>query len=65
MPAIFEVGAGGKKQVSQSAAGQWHIRVRDEQGHWGRWLPCEPNRRPRWAWYNPRAGKSRLPDADC
>ena len=55
---IFCVGNFGKKQAAQRADGQWFYRSRERFG-FGRWLPCEG--RPDNAWYNPAAGRARLP----
>lgn len=57
--AIFAVGTAGTKQAAQRADGQWFYRVRTS-AQWGRWLPCEG--RPDHAWYDPRAGRARLPE---
>ncbi|WP_159711569.1 hypothetical protein [Geminicoccus flavidas] len=56
--AIFAVGTAGAKQAAQRADGQWFYRVK--QKVWRRWLPCEG--RPDHAWYDPRAGRARLPE---
>ena len=58
---IFRVGARRDKQASLRADGQWFLRLLNPAGHWGRWLPCEPNARPAWAWYDPTARRARLP----
>jgi len=60
---IFSVGNAGKKQAAQRDDGQWFYRTKgfgSGRGfHWGRWLPCDS--RPDGAWYNPNAGRARLP----
>lgn len=59
---IFAVGTVGAKQAAQRADGQWFYRVRTLGGtrRFGRWLPC--GGRPDHAWYNPSAGRARLPN---
>ncbi len=60
---IFSVGAGGK-QAAQREDGQWFYRLRRVASlrgsmGWSRWLPCDG--RPECAWYDPQAGRARLP----
>jgi len=57
---IFAVGSAGGKQAAQREDGQWFYRRRNQFG-WGRWLECDG--RPNGSWYNPQAGKARLPQA--
>lgn len=57
---IFAVGTAGTKHAAQRADGQWFYRVKEKV--WGRWLPCEG--RPDHAWYNPSAGRARLPETN-
>lgn len=48
-----------RKHFSRRADGQWFYRVTDARMHFGRWLKCLA--RPDHAWYNPQAGRARLP----
>jgi hypothetical protein len=48
------------KQFARRADGQWFYRVTDQRGRFGRWLPCSG--KPDYAWYDPRAGRARLPN---
>lgn len=61
---IFRIGARADKQASLRVDGQWFLRVKNEFGHWGRWIACEPNIRPAGAWYDPSARRARLPKQD-
>lgn len=58
---IFQVDGGHyRTQYSQrDSDGQWFYRTTNERGFYGRWIPCA--RKPDSAWYNPDAGKARLP----
>lgn len=48
------------KQFARRADGQWFYRIIDHAARRRcRWIPCTG--RPDYAWYNPRAGRARLP----
>ncbi|ATI15707.1 hypothetical protein [Bordetella phage vB_BbrM_PHB04] len=51
------------KQFARRADGQWFYRVTDRvTRRLGRWIQCAD--RPPYAWYNPAAGRARLPQPD-
>ena len=58
---IYQVDNGTfKKQYAQRPSDkQWFYRTTNERGFYKRWIPCE--HKSEHAWYNPQAGKARLP----
>lgn len=61
---IFSIGSGRYMQAARRADGKWFVRFRRMRGPyvvWGKWEHAAPNRRPDHAWYNPNAGRARLP----
>lgn len=63
---IFSIGDGSYRQVALRADGVWFVRFRRLHPKlgikvWGKWERLTPNRRPDYAWYNPGAGRAKLP----
>lgn len=63
MHPIFSIGDGRRRQCAMREDGVWFERSRVEfrgrRAHWSKWVQIP--RRPDHAWYNPAAGRARLP----
>lgn len=59
---IFNMGSPVQRQCAQRADGVWFIRCRRvNRPGWSKWMQSDYSQRPIAAWYDPRAGKARLP----
>jgi len=57
---IYTIGQGKRFQYAQDEEGFWFIRERTQYG-WGKWRTLGTKNRPDNIWYNPNAGKAKLP----
>jgi hypothetical protein len=63
MSQIFRIGSGGRRQCSMRHDGVWFERFKRANGPgWTGWVMTAGGKRPEHAWYDPTAGKARLPE---
>lgn len=59
---IYSIGNGKRTQVAMRDDGVWFERFhRENKPGWGKWHRTPDDKRPMHAWYNPSAGKAKLP----